>query len=322
MHRDPFRRFLIPLTCVAALAAALLVPSPALAAKVKPKPGQAGQTPNAIVVKGVETRVVGRGLNRPTGIVAGDDGTLYFTEIPMPGVGGGANGVSALDVASGEVVLLHQGEPEPTNIAIGRDGSLYWTCKSAGVILERAPDGEIAPLLTDLEQPSGISVDRLGDIWFTQLPTPGVPGSLGGTNTVNRYDGTSIEQITLGEPEPTDIVVGPDGDAYWTCRSAGVILHRTRAGEVGVLLGGLEQPVGIALDRDGDTLYFTEVPTPGLPGSMGGRNRVTALDLEKGRRSLINFGDPQPTDITVGPDGTLYWTCTSAGVIVEATRTR
>lgn len=322
MHRDPFRRLLPPLAGAVLLALTFSAPTPALAARIKPTPGGPGLPPNGFVVQGVETRVVASGLSRPTGIVAGDDGTLFFTEIPSPGRGGGNNGVSALDVASGEVSLLHQGEPEPVNIAIGPDGSLYWSCKSAGVILRRTPGGDIAPLLTDLEQPSGISVDRDGDVWFTLLPTPGVPGSLGGLNTVNRFDGASIEEITLGEPEPTDIVVGPEGDAYWTCRSAGVILHRTAGGEVEVLLSGLEQPVGIALGRSGETLYFTEVPTPALPGSLGGRNRVSALDLANGRRSLIDVGDPEPTDITVAPDGTLYWTCSSAGVIVEAKRTR
>ena len=77
--------------------------------------------------------VVASGLSRPTGIVAGGGNRLYFTEIPTPGVGGGANAVKELQIKRGRVRTIHQGEPEPVNIAIDHCDVLYWTCKSAGV---------------------------------------------------------------------------------------------------------------------------------------------------------------------------------------------
>jgi hypothetical protein len=52
---------------------------------------------------------------------------------------------------------------------------------------------------------------------------------------------------------------------------------------------------------------------------MGGRNKVNELDLETMALSIVNFGDPEPTDVAVGRNGHIYWTCSSAGVIVEAT---
>jgi sugar lactone lactonase YvrE len=78
--------------------------------------------------------------------------------------------------------------------------------------------------------------------------------------------------------------------------------------------------LGIALDHKGETLYFTEVPTPGVPGSAGGQNRVNALDLRTKMVRVIHEGDPEPTDVAVARNGNVYWTCTSAGVIVEAKR--
>ena len=155
-------------------------------------------------------------------------------------------------------------------------------------------------------------------MYLTQIPTPGVPGPDGGLNTVSVTDGTTIEVLTLGEPEPTDITVDRHGTAYWTCKSAGVILKRTHAGDVSLVLSDLNQPTGIALDHRGGNLYFTEVPTPGIPGSMGGQNAVRVLDLRSHALKLVDAGDPEPTDITVAPNGTVFWTCTSAGVIVEA----
>lgn len=267
------------------------------------------------------TRVVAGGLDRPTGIAAMGNGTLYFTEIPTPGVpgtAGGLNGVRVLTLGNGAINTINDGEPEPVNLAVGRGGTLYWTCKSAGVILERQRDGSIAPFLQGLAQPSGIAVDKRGDVLFTQVPSPGVPGPAGGTNTVSASDGKNTTVLTLGEPEPTDIAVAADGTAYWTCKSAGVILRKSPAGVVSLLLSNLDHPVGIALDHRGKNLFWTEVPTPGMSGNQGGRNSVQALDLVSMQRSTVDVGDPEPTDITVTRNGNLYWTCSSAGVIVEA----
>ena len=268
-----------------------------------------------------ETRVVATGLTRPSGIVADGNRTLYITQLPTPGIAGpdgGANTVDRLHLGSGKRVRLTTGEPEPTNLALSRKGELYWTCKSAGVILERNRRGKVSPFLTGLTQPSGIAVDRHGFVYFTQLPTPGVSGPNGGANTVNVSDGAEVEVLTLGEPEPTDITVSRNGTAYWTCKSAGVILRRTAAGQVSLLLNGLNSPTGIAVDPRRNILYFTEVPTPGVSGPNGGANKVSAYDLETMEMELVDAGDPEPTDITVAPNGSVFWTCSSAGVIVQA----
>jgi len=269
------------------------------------------------------TRVVAAGLDRPTGIVLRGSGTVFFTEVPTPGVpgsAGGRNGVRELSLEDGSIVAINDGEPEPINLALSRDGDLYWTCRSAGVILERTPDGAISPFLRGLASPTGIAVGRDGDVYFTRVPTPGVPGSMGGTNTVNVSNGNDVTVLTVGEPEPTDIAVAPNGDAYWTCKSAGVILRRSAAGIVSLFRSGLASPMGIAIDHKGENLYFTEVPTPGVSGSNGGSNRVIEVELNSGASSVVDFGDPEPTDIAVARNGNLYWTCSSAGVIVEAER--
>jgi sugar lactone lactonase YvrE len=262
-------------------------------------------------------RVVATGLQRPLGIAIAGSETLYFTQVPQPGVGGGANGVFALDLESGDITTLHQGEPEPTHIALDRDENVYWTCKSAGVIL-RAMDRGTSLLLGGLQQPSGIAVGRRGEVYFTEIPMPGIPG---GANGVSVFDGSRKTVLHMGEPEPTDIVVARDGRLYWTCKSAGVILTQLN-GDTSVLLSGLDSPVGIALDHKEAALYFTEVPTPGIPGSRGGRNSVKRLDLATMNVTSINQGDPEPTDVTVARNGRVYWTCTIAGVIVEARLTR
>jgi DNA-binding beta-propeller fold protein YncE len=266
-----------------------------------------------------KTRVVASGLNRPTGIVAGGD-ELYFTEIPNPGTPNAGNGVKRLDLCDWTVTTVNTGEPEPVNIAMDRHGQIYWTCRTAGVILTQDDDGETTPVLRGLSMPSGIAVDRWGRVFFTQIPTPGVPGTMGGSNNVAVLSRDGVNILNMGEPEPQDIAVSRKGELYWTCKTAGVILERDARGQVGVLLGGLNHPTGIALNRQGNRLYWTEVPTPGVSGANGGRNKVWELNLSNMKKTLVNAGDPEPTDITVDRDGRLYWTCTSAGVIVEARR--
>jgi DNA-binding beta-propeller fold protein YncE len=264
--------------------------------------------------------VVASGLARPVGIAVDGSEDLYFTEVPNPGMGGAGNGVSHLDLDTGVITRISNGEPEPTNLAISRGGDVYWTCKSAGVILRHLEEsGMTEPFATGLDQPSGISVGARGAVYFTEIPTPGIPGGAGGINTVSVLRGNNKMVISMGEPEPTDVVVGKDGDLYWTCKTAGVILRRSN-GVTSLLRGGLSAPSGIALDHKGDVLYFTEVPTPGVSGADGGTNKVRSLDLESGRIRTIHAGDPEPTDIAVARNGNVYWTCTSAGVIVEAKR--
>lgn len=261
-------------------------------------------------------KVVASGLAKPTGIAIDDD-VIYFTEVPAPGMAGGMNAVKKLDLEDGSIKTLHLGEPQPVNIAVGRDGSIYWVCLSAGVILKQDENGVTTAFLTGLNHPSGIAISRKGTVYFTEVPMPGVSG---GTNGVfSSSDGVSIQTVHMGEPEPVDTAVAPNGDLYWTCRTAGVILVRSaQDGMIRVLLSGLSKPTGITVDRKGRNLYFTEVPTPGVSGANGGKNKVSKYDLRTAQLSVIHMGDPQPTDVAVASDGTVYWTCTSAGVIVEA----
>ena len=259
---------------------------------------------------------VASGLNKPTGIAI-DDGVLYFTEVPTPGVPGGMNAVKKLDLEDGTITTLHMGEPQPVNITVGRDGTIYWTCLSAGVILRQDENGVTVEFVTGLDKPSGIAIDRKGTVYFTEVPTPGVPGGANGVFSTS--DGLTMQTLLMGEPEPVEITVAPNGDLYWTCRSAGVILMRSAAdGSVHEFLTGLKKPTGTTIDHKGRNLYFTEVPTPGVSGANGGSNKVSKYDLRTAQISIVHVGDPQPNAVAVARDGTVYWTCTSAGVILEA----
>lgn len=172
----------------------------------------------------------------------------------------------------------------------------------------------------DLDRPTGVSVSLAGRVYFTELPTPGVGGANGGKNTVNVLNPGNgrIRNLTTGEPEPTNLATNLFGDVYWTCKSAGVILSLEGGrGDAKLVTGELNKPTGMAAYPLGLALYFTEVPTPGVSGANGGKNAVYAFLEGIGREFLLDAGDPQPTDVAVDLFGNVYWTCTSAGVIVK-----
>lgn len=273
-----------------------------------------------------ESRVVARGLKMPTGIATkgfGASTSLLYTEVPTPGVSGangGMNGIFQLDLWNNKKFTLNMGEPEPLNLTVAANSSIYWTCRSAGVILERNKMGAISVLQSGLMKPTGISALPSGDIVFTQVPTPGVNGGNGGMNTVDMLTSTGIVNLAMGEPEPTDIVATRNGDLYWTCKSAGVILHRSPTGVIEVLLRGLNKPTGIASNLRGTTLYFTEVPTPGISSRFGGGNFVWEYSLLTGARTIVSYGLAQPTDVAVSADNRIFITNTSEGQILEARR--
>jgi DNA-binding beta-propeller fold protein YncE len=277
-----------------------------------------------------DVNIIAPGLNQPVGITAsalGDSDTLYFTEIPQAAAAGlgtnGANTISKLTLSTGAVTVLNRGDPQPANIVQDTKGNLYWASRAAGLIMMQNPSGNCAPLLWGLNQPIGIGIDAAGEnLYYTERPTPGVAGDSGGENKVWQLNLTTQFRTLLNdfEPAPTDIVVAKNGDLYFTCQSAGVIVHEP-VGKSALQRNfwtGFNQPMGIAIDPAGENLYYTEVPTPGVSGADGGSNAIKKFNLSAATVSLVHSGDPYPNSITVTPNGNIYWTCTSAGVIIEA----
>lgn len=99
--------------------------------------------------------------------------------------------------------------------------SLFWqTHKTAGVILRCPAAGVISLLLDSLDEPVGIALHHRGEaLYLTEVPTPGVFGTDGDENLVNRLDLASmpIEVVHFGDLDPTDVAVARNCNIYWTC---------------------------------------------------------------------------------------------------------
>ena len=128
--------------------------------------------------------------------------------------------------------------------------------------------------------------------------------------------------ISEGEPYPSNIASDLNGNVYWTCQTAGVILQASRCGrgDKSVLLDGLANPVGIDIPLlRSDIPVFTQVPTPDVPGTEGGENEVNAALSFYGTKFVVPLseGEPEPSDVAVGLEGTVYWTRKTPGVILK-----
>src|SRR5215510_1897160 len=65
-----------------------------------------------------------------------------------------------------------------------------------------------------------------------------------------------------------------------------------------VVVKGLTRPTGIVAEGS-KTLYITQLPTPGVPGSMGGKNTVDQISLSSGRITNLATGEPEPTNLAL-----------------------
>jgi hypothetical protein len=289
-----------------------------------------GTAPTQARAQDYDFAVVATGLNSPTGLTVsglGDSDNLYYTEVPQAAAQGlgtkSSNTVSKLTLSTSSLTVMNRGDPQPTNIVQDADGNLYWTSPEPGVIMTQSPSGNAAMLLWGLDHPVGITIDAAGEnLYYTELPTPGVLGWNGGENKVWQFNLTTQVASLLNpiDPSPTDIVVAKNGDIYFTCQAFGIIVYMP-AGVPWLqrtIWTGFHSPIGLALDPTEENLYYTEVPTPGVDGANGGQNTVSMFNLATTTTSVVHTGDPQPTSVAVTPDGTIYWTDTTAGVIMQA----
>ena len=164
-----------------------------------------------------------------------------------------------------------------------------------------APQYKLSVVASGLQKPTGLAIRGSDELYFTELPTPGVAGPAGGQNRVSRLDLESgdIENITTGEPEPTNLAIGSGGDVYWTCKSAGVILRLMEEGGVDALAlqQGTAQGDGrCGAGADDHQLFWSQLAQGrGQPGDAGaGQGSRLVSGVRGGLRGNVGLraGDP------------------------------
>jgi streptogramin lyase/subtilisin-like proprotein convertase family protein len=272
----------------------------------------------------------------PTGIAAGPDGNMWFTERGRSAIGRITPAGVVTEFTSG--VSLY-----PQEIAAGPDGNLWFTESDPGSGASRigriSPSGAVTEKdLPTATYPQHITAGSDGNMWFTtdgfglERITPGP------TQTVTDFS------VTSGSDNPTDIAAGADGNLWITeqgnntspsgqilvVSTAGALLHTFTAGIT-------HKPVLLTPAQDGN-MWFSEYDISGGYDDKIGRitpsGAVTefpgyAFDLAPApdgalwattgaleRFSLGGTGTPwyfngvgfDPVEIAAGPDGNMWFT--------------
>lgn len=316
---------------LAALVALLVFPAAASAAEPKAAPPVVGQ---------VSEYELGAGT-RPTALVSGPDGNLWFAGVRY--LSGGFADVLGKVTPQGQVsefeLGTHSANLGLSDIAVGPDGNLWFT--EGG----RAKVGRIttAGLVTEFDLPSGASSPNSitagpdGNLWFTlewqgnigritpagevtlfPLANRGATGIVAGPDgglwiaqlssaRITRV-GTDGAETSFPLPEftgrPGKIVAGPDG-ALWFGKLGQSGLGRiTTSGEV----SEVPVPVGhltFALSSGPfDDVWYS---------NGGGRIGWVIPGVAQGTTACINSCAAPVTDLTEGPEGKLWFVAGAEG---------
>lgn len=229
----------------------------------------------------------------PSGITAGPDGALWFTEED-------GNRIGRITTA-GTITefTVPTNASRPSKIVAGPDGNLWFTENDGNQVGRLTTGGtfnEFSSGLSSGANPDGIVKGPDGNIWFTEF----------GAKKIGRITtgGTITETPALGSGgAPGDIEVGPDSRLWFLeePNKIGAIDPQTRTINEFNLSAGTS-PSGIAASSG--ALWFT-----GFDSNEIGR---VATDGTVTNHFPTPTAGSQPSGIALGPDGALWFTETSA----------
>jgi sugar lactone lactonase YvrE len=199
-------------------------------------------------------------LVSPAGVALAPDGTVYVVE--------SAEGrLWSYNPKTGESKIVVEAVQGIWGVAVSQDGTIYLSIKGipsqenpeGGKILKfNLESGDTETLVSGLYVPYGLDVASNGDIYFVEF---GTLSEVRGTLKVLRAATGQVETLLEGLAWPYDVAAAEDGTVYFTVK-AGKIYAFKEAGEPELLAEGFKRLYGIALDPQGENLYFTEFGSP------------------------------------------------------------
>jgi virginiamycin B lyase len=248
----------------------------------------------------------------PTGITAGPDGAIWYTE-PSTGRIGRIPAAGALTEFP-----LPEGS-HPGAIVTGPDGALWFT--DAGRIGRITTSGAVTnfPVESGIAVMQDLTVGSDGNIWFAYvLLVPG-PGALGRIGRLTPLGTMTIFEMPSPARAATSLAAGPDGRIWFAgyglgsfgANAFGVVgaLSTDGQGQSFATLGAAI-PADITPGPDGN-MWFTALVSASFgtsssgPTSLGKIGRV-GTDFT----GLTEFSIPSPStpsSIAAGPDGNLWF---------------
>jgi virginiamycin B lyase len=254
------------------IAALLVLATPAGAATITEYPVQPTGGPS--------------GSHLPTYITASPLGTLWFTDM------GSETAVRAIDVNGLPIATITDPGSEFTfgpDLGFAPDGTLYWVINEPFVsgLGSRSPSGVVTIAdNNDVKEGYALGFDPLGVAYYTARHKSPAYWALCGASCGG--NGT--------EGELTDLTLGPEG-AFW-----GPSENRfVKLGGLAVDLPEGTNPIRSVLGPDGN-FWIAAI------GTLATQNRIVRVTPSGQQTSFVLPPERAPNDITVGPDGALWFT--------------
>jgi virginiamycin B lyase len=240
-----------------------------------------------------------------SGITAGPDGNLWFTESSASRIGS-----ITPDLATIHEVPTPTAGAYPEFIAAGPDGALWFTefppSPSPGKIGRITTSGTITefPLPTN-SRPYDITAGPDGNLWFTDAGT-GQIGQITTSGTVHEFP------VPPGHG-PEDITAGPDGNLWFTEIGRAAIGRLSPAGvliEYDLGLSGFPGLDGIVTGPDGN-LWFAEIDANQIgrliPDLTAAGTPVTAIATVPFGGPVASFTAADPNAVPGNFTATIAW---------------
>jgi streptogramin lyase len=246
----------------------------------------------------------------PRQITEGIDGNLWFTESFINNPNASPHNVARITPAGDVTEFVVCDFCFPGDIVQGGDGLLYFSSNDG--LGRISTDGVVEPLATPFQVGDAVAAHG-DDVWVTDF----------NSDSLWRFDTTSdgFTQFPVGPLQPTDVAVDTAGTVWFGASDLGA------AGEQGVIarlepdivddpgtperenlttvdVGAVPRAVTIATDGK---VWFTARFTPQAVGYF---DPATAT-------STVFPADGGPQDLAPAPDGTIWFTRTTAGDIAR-----
>jgi virginiamycin B lyase len=233
--------------------------------------------------------------SQPTGITAGHDGAVWFTELAADGHIGRITSAGAL--------TEFRSTTAAQGITAGPDGALWFTSLAAdGRIGRITPAGAVTEFALPVPNsvPQDITAGPDGALWFTEANVTVVPGGAI-INEIGRITTSGIvtEFPLTPSAYPQGITSGPDGALWFTEAGGNQIGRITLSGAITefAIPTARSYPQRITTGPDG-ALWFTE----------SGSNKIGRITTAGAVTEFTIPAGGAPWGITAGPDGAVWFT--------------
>jgi virginiamycin B lyase len=230
------------------------------------------------------------GVSHPQSIVAGPDGSLWFTN----SVG---NSIGKITTSGKITTYTAPGVTDPVGIAAGPDGSVWFTDALGDSIGKITTSGRITLFKGPaIAAPFGITAGPDNAMWFTTFA-----GTIGRIS----LSGHAVDYPIPGSPPSFWITGGPDGSLWFTTQGPDSVGKITTGGAITLYhSSGISAPQDITTGPD-DALWFTN----------SGNSTIGRITTSGHVTSYTSPGIDQPFGITFGPDAALWFANSGSNTI-------